>query len=111
MTATSPARLVHRLAGGLLAGLLTLLPLAAAAQNRNCADHADVTLRLADVYGESRQAMALAANNSVVEIWASLETGTWTITVTTAGGPTCMVAAGEHYQVMADALPNTDPGA
>ncbi len=95
----------------LAATLAIALPGIAAAQNRNCATHEAVMLRLAEGYGESRQSIALGADNTVVEVWASLETGTWTITVTTPGGPTCLVAAGESYQQMNDPLPNTDPGA
>lgn len=78
------------------------------AQGRSCGDHAAVVERLATGYGESRQAIALGANNTVVEVFASLETGTWTITVTTPGGPTCLVAAGEAYQAVSDPLPSTD---
>lgn len=83
----------------------------AAAQGLACADHAVVVERLADGYGESRQSIGLASNNSVVEVFASPETGTWTITVTTPGGPTCLVASGHAFEVLAEALPNTDEGA
>ena len=78
------------------------------AQMQNCAAHADVVERLAAGYGESRQSIALGANNTVVEVFASIETGTWTITVTTPGGPTCLVAAGQAYQAVNEPLPNTD---
>ncbi|SLN23109.1 hypothetical protein [Roseisalinus antarcticus] len=90
------------------AGALMLAAHAASAQSRNCAEHSQVVERLADRWGESRQSMGLAANNSVIEVFASLETGTWTITVTEPGGPTCLVASGQAYQVLAEALPNTD---
>lgn len=82
-----------------------------AAQSRYCAPHATVVERLASGYGESRQSMGLGADNAVVEVFASLETGTWTITVTRAGGPTCLVASGEAFQHLADGLPNMDSGA
>lgn len=81
------------------------------AQTNNCADHATVVERLASGYGESRQSIGMGADNTVVETFASLETGTWTITVTRAGGPTCLVASGNGFQVLAEALPNTDSGA
>ena len=81
------------------------------AQSRNCADRAAVVELLADRYGESRQSVGLGANNSLVEIFASAETGTWTITVTEPGGPTCLVASGQAFEHLAEALPNTDPGA
>jgi len=89
----------------------TLMASTANAQTRNCAEHAMVVERLADGYGESRQSIGIAANNTVVEVFASIETGTWTIVVTQPGGPTCLVASGEAYQVLAEALPTTDNGA
>jgi cation diffusion facilitator CzcD-associated flavoprotein CzcO len=64
-----------------------------------CADHAAVVAQLESVYGEGRQAMGLGANNTVVEVYASSETGSWTITVTQPGGPTCLVAAGQSFQL------------
>jgi hypothetical protein len=80
------------------------------AQSANCGDHAAVVARLAERYGESRQAMGLGANNAVLEVFAS-ESGSWTITVTTAGGPTCLVAAGQNFQIIAEDLPGQDKGA
>jgi hypothetical protein len=64
-----------------------------------CADHASVVERLTGQYGEGRQAMGLGSNNTVVEVYASAETGSWTITVTKPGGPTCLVAAGQAFQL------------
>lgn len=85
---------------------LAVLALAApAAAQTNCHTHDRVVARLAEIYRESRQSIGLAANNAVVEVFASLETGTWTITVTAPGGPTCLVASGDGYQHLAEALP------
>lgn len=71
----------------------------------NCLPH-DVMLELlADSYGESRQVIALASSGALVEIFASLDTQTWTITVTEPGGPTCMVASGTHYETPRESLP------
>ena len=78
----------------------------AAAQNaRNCGPRESVVDRLAEGYGESRQSMGLGANNSVVEVFASDETGTWTITVTSPNGVTCLVASGQSFETLAEALP------
>lgn len=78
----------------------------AAAQNaRNCGPRASVVDRLAEGYGESRQSIGLGANNSVVEVFASDETGTWTITVTTPNGLTCLVASGQSFEALAEVLP------
>ena len=79
-----------------------------AAQSTNCGPHDTVVEGLAKGYGEARVSIALGNHNTVVETFASAETGTWTITVTTPDGPTCLVASGQSYQYLAEALPNTD---
>lgn len=104
------SRIAHALSALVLLGLAAS-PALAQQTNRNCAPHAMVVERLASGYGESRQSIALGANNAVVEVFASLETGTWTITVTVPGGPTCLVASGLAYEQVAEGLPNTDQGA
>lgn len=76
-----------------------------AQQARNCAPRDIVVTRLADGYGETRQSMGLGANNSIVEVFASEESGTWTITVTTPNGLTCLVASGQAFEELAEALP------
>lgn len=91
--------------------MLALGVTSATAQSRNCAPHAMVVERLATGYGETRQSIGVGSDNTVVEVFASLETGTWTITVTQAGGPTCLVASGQAYQAVAEALPSGDRGA
>lgn len=78
---------------------------AEAQQTRNCGPREVVVTRLAEGYGETRQSMGLGANNAVVEVFASEETGTWTITVTTANGLTCLVASGQAFEELAEALP------
>jgi len=100
--------LIGRAAAALALARLLAPPPGAEAQSANCADHRTVVTRLAESYGETRQSIGLASNNTVVEVLASTETGTWTITVTRAGGPTCLIAAGEHYQLLSERLP--DPG-
>lgn len=68
-----------------------------------CAAHDVVVERLERGYGETRRAIGLAGADTVVEIFASDDTGTWTIAVTRAGGPTCLVAAGQGFEMLADA--------
>lgn len=89
----------------LTCGLSLALCLAGPASAQNCAPRDMVINRLAAKYGESRQSMGLGANNAVVEVFASPETGTWTITVTSVHGVTCLVASGQAYEAMAEALP------
>ena len=78
---------------------------AADAQSRNCGPRADVVERLASGYGETRQSIGVAANNAVMEVYASARTGTWTITVTMPSGVTCLVASGRDFEELAEALP------
>lgn len=78
---------------------------AAAENRRNCAPREAVVQRLAEGYGETRQSIGLGANNSMVEVFASSETGSWTITVTTPEGNTCLVASGQAFETLVEALP------
>lgn len=89
------------LATGLVFGAATL----ADAQTRNCGPREAVIEGLATKYGETRQSMGLGSNNAVVEVFASIETGSWTITVTSANGVTCLVASGQAFEELAEALP------
>lgn len=89
------------------AAALTLMTtsLASAQQSRNCGPREMVVNRLAEGYGETRQSMGLGANNAVIEVFASQESGSWTITVTSPGGVTCLIASGQAYEALAEALP------
>ncbi|WP_425099155.1 hypothetical protein [Tropicibacter sp. S64] len=85
--------------------LLAVLPLPAAAQGAQGAPRDMVISRLAEKYGETRQSMGLGSNNNMMEVFASLATGSWTITVTTPQGVTCLVASGQAYEELAEVLP------
>jgi cation diffusion facilitator CzcD-associated flavoprotein CzcO len=76
----------------------------AQAQSGNCAPREQVVDRLAEGYGETRQSVGLAANNAVLEVYASSETGTWTVTVTMPNGMTCLVASGQAYEEVEEQL-------
>ena len=89
----------------LCTSVVLMAPLAALAQPSNCAPRDQVVQRLAEGYGESRQAIGLGANNAVVEVFTSPDTGSWTITVTMANGMTCLVASGQAFETLAEALP------
>ena len=73
--------------------------------NRNCAPRPVVLERLADGFGETRQSIGLGTQGTVVEVFASDETGTWTITVTMPTGVTCLIASGQSFETLAEALP------
>jgi len=85
-------------------GAILLTAQNAYSQSANCAKRDAVVTRLAQAYGETRHSMGLGANNAVIEVFASDETGTWTITVTTTDGMTCLVASGQAYEDLAERL-------
>lgn len=96
-----------------LRGLLTAtcLALPATVQAQACAPRDVVLARLAETYGETRQSIGLGPNNQMIEVFASDATGTWTITATRASGMTCLVASGQAYETLAEALPSPDKDA
>lgn len=80
----------------------------AQAQNvrRNmCAPREVVLKKLTGQYGETRRSMGLAANSGIVELHASGDSGSWTITVTHPNGMTCLVAAGTSFEAVDEELP------
>lgn len=91
------------LTGG-LAALATLMALPAMAQQAHtmiCGERDHVVAQLEGRYGESVRSIGLAPQNRIVEVFASEETGSWTITVTSADGMTCLMASGRHFETFA----------
>jgi hypothetical protein len=95
----------HTLALILAALVFTALPAPVAAQQARCLDRARVLDMLENRFGETRRAMGVAHGNAVVEVFASAESGNWTITVTLPGGMTCLLASGHGFENMEAALP------
>jgi hypothetical protein len=70
-----------------------------------CAARDAVVTQLNSHYGETRRGMGIAANNSVMEVFASEKSGSWTITVTMPDGTMCLVASGQGFETLAEHLP------
>jgi hypothetical protein len=104
MIVTRPARALRRLVCALV--LAVLVSGSASAQGAQCGPTADVAARLAQGWGESPVAMGLNGE-LMVQLWGNAETGTWTLTATTAAGLTCVVGSGEGF-ALADAAPGDD---
>jgi hypothetical protein len=64
-----------------------------------CGKRTDIVRQLGEKYGETRRSMGLSGGQGVVELYASDETGSWTILITTPKGTACMMAAGQAFQV------------
>ncbi len=84
--------------------ILTSLPATAQGQPQ-CGPRAAVVAQLAQKYAETRRSIGVAANNTVMEVYAAADTGTWTITVTTPQGMTCLVASGQGFEAVVEELP------
>lgn len=68
------------------------------AQGRNCGDRQTIIDRLQERYGEVRSGAGLTQSNGILEIFTSVETGSWTILITMPSGQSCLVAAGEYWE-------------
>ncbi|MEX0283866.1 MAG: hypothetical protein AB3N23_04585 [Paracoccaceae bacterium] len=83
------------------AGLSLLLCLSAGiAQAGNCADRDQVVERLQAKYDEQLTVGGLhetRSSQSVLEVWASRTTGTFTVLMTSPQGVSCIVASGTDY--------------
>lgn len=64
-----------------------------------CGERNSIIQQLESKYGETRQSLGLQQGRGVVEIFASEETGSWTILVTDTHGRSCLMAAGEAFQI------------
>ena len=73
---------------------------AAQAMAENCADRAQVVDRLQGEFSEQLTAGGLQGKQNaqaVVEVWASPETGTFTVMMTNAEGISCIMATGTDW--------------
>jgi hypothetical protein len=70
-----------------------------------CGPRDRVVALLADRYAETRRAMGLAGPNLVMEVYASEASRSWTITVTSPDGVTCLIASGQGFEALVEALP------
>ncbi len=75
----------------------------------SCADRDTVVKRLESQYDEMLSAGGLQTirnKQTLVEVWSSQETGTFTVMLTTPDGLACVVATGtDWHQIDMDALP------
>lgn len=67
------------------------------AQGAACMPTVDAHTVLRDQYGETVQGAGLANSGMLVEVWANVETETWTVLLTRPDGITCVMASGTGY--------------
>lgn len=77
---------------------LAAAPLAAQSADGPCGTRDFFVDQLVETYHEAPVAGGLQSEDSLVEIWASNETGSFTILVTDTSGETCVAFTGEDFQ-------------
>ncbi len=99
-------QVMHRQAKrrGLTAGavaILSLVGISTAHAGAPCKDRAVVLATLAKDYSETPIAIGMASNGGVLEVLAArADSGTFTIIVTMPNGMSCMLASGQHFEVL-----------
>jgi hypothetical protein len=78
--------------------LLLALASPAAAQDRNCGTEAEVVALLSGKFNEQPIFLGLSSN-VLFRLWLSPNSGTFTVTVTSASGTTCITASGRGGEV------------
>ena len=81
------------------AGATCLAASAASAQQMVCGERQHLVNHLGATYSEAPANLGLDATGSVLEVLTS-DKGTWTILVTDPKGVTCVVAAGENWEML-----------
>lgn len=72
-------------------------PLAAQAQGVACLPRTALIERLEGRYKEHLAGGGLQNPQQLIEVWASSETGSFTVFVTRPDGVSCIVATGQHW--------------
>ncbi len=80
----------------ILTASLMSLSASLAAQTPNCAPREAVTQKLTGV-GEAQAGIGLAKQGTLIEIWTSDATGTWTVVMTFTNGMSCIMSFGENW--------------
>lgn len=92
-----------------LGAVITAIP----AHAQDCAQRDQVTSRLALEFSEQLTAGGLNAatgEGSIVEVWTSPETGTFTVIATDATGLSCILATGtDYFSASVSAVPAATP--
>lgn len=97
MIATATRRAVNVLAVSALA-LVAFGATAHADPDRTCAKREEINVLLSERYGEEPRSMGVSeSGDAAFELFVSPK-GTWTITMTTSNGLSCVMAAGKHWE-------------
>ena len=93
------ASIRHPLAAILAFGCMVALGDSSARAQTACGPRDDLVKLLADHYKESSVGIGLAQTGQLLEVFAS-SIGSWSMVMTTTDGKTCIVAAGDNWEMI-----------
>jgi hypothetical protein len=70
-----------------------------------CGPRDTVLGALENTYGEGRRGICIAGSQMVMEIFANLDTGTWSVIATRPDGTTCLIASGTGFEAVSGPAP------
>ncbi|MEQ8332449.1 hypothetical protein [Nisaea sp.] len=94
-------------AATIVAALVSFAAPADAVDPRLCTQHADLVKQLGKKYGESVSASGFDGAGNFVQVFSS-KTGSWTIAISTPGGQTCVISAGNDWQKEENEVPKPE---
>ncbi len=94
------------LSSALILGAFAFAPMASAQQN--CAPREAVVERLSGKYSERLAGGGLQNADTLLEVWASDTTGSFTILITHANGMSCVVSSGHNWNTVVAATAPSD---
>ena len=107
------SRRTHLTGPAVLVGLALAQPLAAETepgpQRPACHSYIEIARQLDSRYGEKPVSIGLQGNGHLLQVFASKDTGSWTILSMAPNGLACIVAAGRSWETLP--LPSSDPQA
>lgn len=80
------------------------------AEGAPCGTRAAIVDQLGTRYHETRRAIGIASNTMVLELFASDDSGSFTILATLPDGRSCMIASGENFEAVTEPLPAAGKG-
>jgi len=83
-----------------LAAILVMFLVTPVHAKVKCADRQKVIMKLGEKYREHPVAAGLARSGGITELLISEDGKTWTIIVTMPAGLSCLVSAGEGWEVL-----------
>ena len=86
-------------AGAMIAGFSVASLEAAADELRACGSRADILKNLSGEFDEQPVAIGLSEAGALIEVLASADGATWTLLLSLPSGVSCLVAAGQNWQV------------